>query len=181
MRGFNFGLSKFIMFSVKKSCVLSWVSFGIFGTFLRHVFPQKQQTELLFSRLESSENRFYHDPVSIFGSDFPNFSTVRLQTRPSAVLGTSSNSFVALYTTGSQRCRIRDNTADVPKHNFIPTNISSFSLSHHALCRDTTAIPPSNTGHWIYKMKYSCYQRSSVILGWLVYWAVVGKCAARQK
>ena len=35
--------------------------------------------------------------------------------------------------------------------------------------------------HWIYKMKYSCYQRSSVILGWLVYWVVVEKCAARQK
>ena len=23
--------------------------------------------------------------------------------------------------------------------------------------------------HWIYKMKYSCYQHSFVILGWLVY------------
>ena len=24
--------------------------------------------------------------------------------------------------------------------------------------------------HWMYKMKYSCYQESSVILGWFVYW-----------
>ena len=24
--------------------------------------------------------------------------------------------------------------------------------------------------HWIYKMKYSCYQDSFVILGWVVYW-----------
>ena len=35
--------------------------------------------------------------------------------------------------------------------------------------------------HWIYKMKYSSYQHSFVILGWLVYWVVVEKCAARQK
>ena len=27
--------------------------------------------------------------------------------------------------------------------------------------------------HWIYKMKYSCYRHSFVILGWLVYWVVV--------
>ena len=25
--------------------------------------------------------------------------------------------------------------------------------------------------HWMYKMKYSCYQESSVIHGWFVYWA----------
>ena len=31
--------------------------------------------------------------------------------------------------------------------------------------------------HWIYKMKYSCYQQSFVILGRLVYWVVVAKCA----
>ena len=24
--------------------------------------------------------------------------------------------------------------------------------------------------HWMYKMKYSCYQESSVINGWFVYW-----------
>ena len=24
--------------------------------------------------------------------------------------------------------------------------------------------------HWMYKMKYSCYQDSSVIHGWFVYW-----------
>ena len=35
--------------------------------------------------------------------------------------------------------------------------------------------------HWIGKMKYSSYQHSFVILGWLVYWVVVEKCAARQK
>ena len=35
--------------------------------------------------------------------------------------------------------------------------------------------------HWFYKMKYSCYQHSLVILGWVVYWVVVEKCAARQK
>ena len=35
--------------------------------------------------------------------------------------------------------------------------------------------------HWIFKMKYSCYQRSFVTLGWLVYWVLVEKCAARQK
>ena len=33
----------------------------------------------------------------------------------------------------------------------------------------------------IYKMKYSCYQHSFVILGLLVYWVVVEKCAAQQK
>ena len=31
--------------------------------------------------------------------------------------------------------------------------------------------------HWIYKMKYSCYQQSFVILGRLVYCVVVAKCA----
>ena len=31
--------------------------------------------------------------------------------------------------------------------------------------------------HWIYKMKYSCYQQSFVILGRLVYCVVVEKCA----
>ena len=35
--------------------------------------------------------------------------------------------------------------------------------------------------HWIFKMKFSCNQHSFVILGWLVYWVVVKKCAARQK
>ena len=35
--------------------------------------------------------------------------------------------------------------------------------------------------HWFYKMKYSCYQDSFVILGWLVYWFVVEKCAEQQK
>ena len=35
--------------------------------------------------------------------------------------------------------------------------------------------------HWIYKIKYSCYQHSFVILGWLIYLVVVEKCAARQK
>ena len=35
--------------------------------------------------------------------------------------------------------------------------------------------------HWFYKMKYSCYQHSFVILGWLVYWFVVEKCAEQQK
>ena len=35
--------------------------------------------------------------------------------------------------------------------------------------------------HWIHKMKYSCYQHSFVILVWLVYWVVAGKCATRQK
>ena len=35
--------------------------------------------------------------------------------------------------------------------------------------------------HWIYKMKYSCYQRSFVIFGWLGYRAVAEKWAARQK
>ena len=34
--------------------------------------------------------------------------------------------------------------------------------------------------HWIYKMKYRCYQHSFVILSWLVYWVVVEKCVARQ-
>ena len=36
--------------------------------------------------------------------------------------------------------------------------------------------------HWIYlKMKYSCYQNSFFILGWLVYWAADEKCTAQQK
>ena len=30
-------------------------------------------------------------------------------------------------------------------------------------------------------MKYSCYQNSFVILGWLVYWDVDEKCTAQQK
>ena len=28
--------------------------------------------------------------------------------------------------------------------------------------------------HWIYKMKYSCYQDSSAIHGWFVYWVMFG-------
>ena len=35
--------------------------------------------------------------------------------------------------------------------------------------------------HWIYEIKYSCCQHSFVILGWLAYWVMVDKCAARQK
>ena len=35
--------------------------------------------------------------------------------------------------------------------------------------------------HWFYKMKYSCYEDSFVILGWLVYWYVVEKYAEWQK
>ena len=34
--------------------------------------------------------------------------------------------------------------------------------------------------HWLYKMKYSCFQDSSVIRGWFVYWFLVGKCAVCQ-
>ena len=34
--------------------------------------------------------------------------------------------------------------------------------------------------HWMYKMKYSCYQESSVIHGWFVYWVLVEKCVACQ-
>ena len=34
--------------------------------------------------------------------------------------------------------------------------------------------------HWMYKMKYSSYQESSVIHGWFVYWVLVEKCAACQ-
>ena len=33
---------------------------------------------------------------------------------------------------------------------------------------------------WRYKMKYSCYQESSVIHGWFVYWVLVEKCVACQ-
>ena len=32
----------------------------------------------------------------------------------------------------------------------------------------------------MYKMKYSCYQDSSVTHGWFVYWVLVEKCAACQ-
>ena len=32
--------------------------------------------------------------------------------------------------------------------------------------------------YWIYKMKHSCHQQPSVILGWFIYWVVVEKCAA---
>ena len=35
--------------------------------------------------------------------------------------------------------------------------------------------------HWIFKMKYSCYQHSFVIYGWLGYRVVAEKCATRQK
>ena len=35
--------------------------------------------------------------------------------------------------------------------------------------------------HWIYKMKYSCYQDSFVINDWLVYWVLVEKCTAQEK
>ena len=35
--------------------------------------------------------------------------------------------------------------------------------------------------HWIYKMKYSHFQHSFVIFGWLRYRVVAEKCAARQK
>ena len=34
--------------------------------------------------------------------------------------------------------------------------------------------------HWLYKMKYSCFQDSSVIPGWFVYWVLVEKCTACQ-
>ena len=34
--------------------------------------------------------------------------------------------------------------------------------------------------HWMYKMKYSCYQESFVIHGWFVYWILVEKCFACQ-
>ena len=34
--------------------------------------------------------------------------------------------------------------------------------------------------HWMYKMKYSCYQESSVIHGLFVYWVLVEKCVACQ-
>ena len=34
--------------------------------------------------------------------------------------------------------------------------------------------------HWMYKMKYSCYQESSVIHGWFVYWVLVEKCVGCQ-
>ena len=40
---------------------------------------------------------------------------------------------------------------------------------------------PSFCQHWIYKMKYSCYQDFFVILGWLFTWFLVEKCAAWQK
>ena len=33
---------------------------------------------------------------------------------------------------------------------------------------------------WMYRMKYSCYQESSVIHGWFVYWVLVGKYVACQ-
>ena len=49
---------------------------------------------------------------------------------------------------GVIRCRIRVNTADVHQHSCIQNNMSSLSLSHHALCRDTTGIPPSNKWPW---------------------------------
>ena len=32
--------------------------------------------------------------------------------------------------------------------------------------------------HWMYKMKYSCYQDSSVIHDWFVYWVLVENSAA---
>ena len=35
--------------------------------------------------------------------------------------------------------------------------------------------------HWVYKMKYSCYQHSFVILGWFVYWVVRLKNAPLDK
>ena len=34
--------------------------------------------------------------------------------------------------------------------------------------------------HWIYKMKYSCYQQSSVIHNWFVYWVLFEKCVAYE-
>ena len=34
--------------------------------------------------------------------------------------------------------------------------------------------------HWMCKMKCSCYQESSVIHGWFVYWDLVEKCVACQ-
>ena len=34
--------------------------------------------------------------------------------------------------------------------------------------------------HWMFKMKYSCYQDCSVIHGWFVYWFMVDKCTACQ-
>ena len=34
--------------------------------------------------------------------------------------------------------------------------------------------------HWMYKMKYSCYQESSLIRGWFVYWVLLEKWVACQ-
>ena len=34
--------------------------------------------------------------------------------------------------------------------------------------------------HWMYKMKYNCYQESSVTYGWFVYGFLVEKCVACQ-
>ena len=35
--------------------------------------------------------------------------------------------------------------------------------------------------YWNYEMKYSCYQHSIVILGWLAYWVVVAKSPLDKK
>ena len=35
--------------------------------------------------------------------------------------------------------------------------------------------------YWNYKMKYSCYQHSIVILGWIVYWVVVENAPLANK
>ena len=85
---------------------------------------------------------------SIFGSDFPNFSTLRLQTRPTVVLETSSSSFVALYIPGTMLYRQHSRCSPIPRNN-----MSSLSLSLHAPCRDTTGIPTSNSNLLVRNVK----------------------------
>ena len=86
--------------------------------------------------------------ISIFGSDFPNFSTLRLQTRPTAVRETSSSSFVALYIPDTMLYRQHSRCS--PTQHYSEQHV--FPLLFRS-CRDTTGIPPSNSNLLVRNVK----------------------------
>ena len=87
-------------------------------------------------RVKSLFTKMFFKPVSSFSSYSANLRKTLIWAVPYD------------RASGVIRCRIRVNTADVYQHNCIQNNMSSLSLSHHALCRDTTGLTPSNKWPW---------------------------------
>ena len=87
-------------------------------------------------RVKSLFTKMFFKPVSSFASYSANLRKTLIWAVPYD------------RASGVIRCRIRVNTADVYQHSCIQNNMSFLSLSHYALCRDTTGIPPSNKWPW---------------------------------